>query len=99
MSSEVLLVQLTGRDVTMPGVTSSPSTPQLQTPHLALQTQSSTSSELEMCEKTEAAVPVLGSSTLDSTHPKPPKETPREQQDGHMLQAPISEVTSDLPDF
>lgn len=49
--------------------------PQLQTPHLALKTQSSTSSELEMCEKTEAAVPVLGSFTLYSTHPKPPKET------------------------
>lgn len=48
MSSEVLLVQLTGRDVTMPGVSSSPSTPQLQTPHLALQTQSSTSSEQEV---------------------------------------------------
>lgn len=49
--------------------------PQLQTPHLALKTQSSTSSELEMCEKTEAAVPVLGSFTLYSTHPKPPEET------------------------
>lgn len=73
--------------------------PQLQTPHLALQTQSSTSSEQEVCEKTEAAVPVLGSFTLYSTHPKPPKETPREQQDGHMLQAPISDVTSDLPHF
>lgn len=49
--------------------------PTVQIPHLALKTQSSTSSELEMCEKTEAAVPVLGSFPLYSTHAKPPKET------------------------
>lgn len=77
MSSEVFLVRLTGKDVTVPGVSSSPSTSQLQTPHLAFKTQSSTSSELEMCENTEAAVPVLGSFTLYSTHPKPPKRHQR----------------------
>lgn len=52
-----------------------PQHPTVQIPHLALKTQSSTSSELEMCEKTKAAVPVLGSFPLYSTHPKPPKET------------------------
>lgn len=75
MSSEVLLVQLT--DVTMPGVSSSPSTPQSRFHTWLSKLKSSTSSELEMCEKTEAAVPVLGSFPLYSRHPKPPKERGR----------------------
>lgn len=97
MSSEVLLVQLT--DVTMPAVSSSSSTPQsrfhtwlskLNLP--PLQSWRCVRRLRQLCQRWAPSHFIPHIPSLQRKHA-------RARQDGHMLQAPISEVTSDLPDF